>query len=250
MDTDAARAPLDIARITNEYWRVRVVDVTGSTQDDLVALAENSRVKDGDVLVANYQSAGRGRLDRAFVAPPSSALLFSIYLQPSRTNWNWLTLLAGQSVARALSQSDHIVTVKWPNDLLIGDKKVGGIIATRAGGGVVIGIGINVGMTREELPIENATSLSIEGFPELDRTNVLNAILTAIQKNLALWMNNRDKELLVDYSLRCSTLGKQIEVTLADGRTIVGIAKEITHSGELLLDSGVEISVGDIVHLR
>jgi len=232
------------------YWRVSVVDVTGSTQDDCVARAENNQAKDGDVLVSNYQTAGRGRLDRTFVAPPSSALLFSIFLQPARTNWNWLSLLAGQSVARALSEGDKKLTLKWPNDLLVGEKKVGGIIATRAGGGVVIGIGINVGMTQEELPTEIATSLLLEGFTHLDRTELLNSILRSIELNLESWLANKDNDLLRDYSSRCSTLGKWVEITKPDGSTMTARATSIARSGELVLDNGHEVSVGDIVHLR
>ena len=250
MGIDTARAPLEPSRIATQYWRVSVVDVTGSTQDDLVQRAEKNQAKDGDVIVANFQSAGRGRLDRSFIAPPSSALLFSFYLQPARTNWNWLSLLAGQSVARALSEGEKKVRLKWPNDLMIDEKKVGGIIASRAGGGVVIGVGINVGMTEEELPLETATSLLLAGFSHLDRTDVLNSILKAIESNIGLWLANKDEELLRDYSSRCTTLGKKVEITKPDGSTIVALATAIARSGELILENGLEISVGDIVHLR
>ena len=250
MGIDTARAPLEPSRIATQYWRVSVVDVTGSTQDDLVHRAENNQAKDGDVLVANYQSAGRGRLDRSFDAPPSAGLLFSLYLQPSRTNWNWLSLLAGQSVAKSLSEGGLKVRLKWPNDIVIHEKKVGGIIATRAGGGVVIGIGINVGMTEDELPTESATSLLLEGMKNLDRTDILNSLLTTLKSNLDLWLTNKDEDLLRDYSSRCETLGLSVEISKPDGSTMRGRATSIARGGELVLESGEEISVGDIVHLR
>ena len=246
----SARAPLDISQLASHYWRVSVVDVTGSTQDDLISRARNSQARHGDVIVANFQSAGRGRLDRSFIAPPSSALLFSIYLQPIRTLWDWLPLLAGQSIAQALSQGSKVIKMKWPNDLMIGEKKVGGIIASRAGSGVVIGIGINVGMTSEEVPVEGATSLYIEGVETLDRTKILNLILESLRKNITLWNENRDEELRIDYRLRSSTLGSPVEVTLANGERTTGIASDISTRGELILDSGEVISVGDVVHLR
>ena len=250
MGIDTARAPLDVSRITTRYWRVRVVDVTGSTQDDLVNSAEKSEVKNGDVIVTNFQSSGRGRLDRTFEAPPSTALLFSFYLQPPRTQWSWIPLLVGQSISQALSEGENKVLLKWPNDLIIAEKKVGGIISTRAGSGVVVGVGINVGMSEVELPVEGATSLFLSNINRLDRTEILNAILLAIQNNLEQWLDNRDGELLRDYSSRCLTLGKTIEIIRPDGSRFQGVAKSIAEGGELRLESGEEISVGDITHLR
>lgn len=250
MGMETTRAPLDVSRIDTHYWRVMVVDVTGSTQDDLVERAEQNHVRHGDVLVANYQSAGRGRRDREFVAPPSSALLFSFFLQPARTNWNWLPLLVGQSVARALSETGISVKLKWPNDIMISDKKVGGIIATRVGSGVVIGVGVNVAMTQDELPVAHATSLLLENFHQLDRTIILQSLLNELERNLERWNGYQDEELRRDYSARCLTLGKEVEIIHPDGSTRRGIARSIALTGELVLESGEEISVGDISHLR
>ena len=109
------------------YWRVSVVDVTGSTQIDLAESIHARTAIDGDVLIANYQSAGKGRLDRDFIAAPSSALLFSFYreIQRPREEWNFLALIAALSIREALQNFDRQldVTVKWPNDLLIKEKK-------------------------------------------------------------------------------------------------------------------------------
>jgi BirA family biotin operon repressor/biotin-[acetyl-CoA-carboxylase] ligase len=161
-----------------------VVEVTGSTQDDLAALVARDEAINGAVLVTEYQSAGRGRLDRTFDAPQSSALLFSLFIEPKRekNEWSFLPLLAGLVSTLAISELDPRFTVelKWPNDLQIAGKKLGGIIAQATDSGVVIGIGINVGMNRSELPIELATSLMIEEFGILDRNLILASILKKI----------------------------------------------------------------------
>ena len=151
MGMDMPRAPLDpsqIAATLSHYWRVSVVDLTTSTQEDLAEKINSGDAHSGDVIVANFQSAGRGRLDRTFSAPASTALLFSLYLTPqkSRTEWGFLPLLAGISIAETLNKVNAGISIKWPNDLLINEKKVGGIISTVHGEGVIIGIGINVSM--------------------------------------------------------------------------------------------------------
>ncbi len=112
-----------ISQKISQYWRVSVVEVTGSTQDDLAAQLSRNEVKSGAVLVTEFQSAGRGRLDRTFEAPQGSALLFSLYIEPKRerSEWSFLPILAGLVTTFALSQLDPKFTVelKWPNDLQI-----------------------------------------------------------------------------------------------------------------------------------
>ena len=117
MGIDAPRAPLDQSRIASalsRYWRVSVVDLTASTQDDLVNKVNAGDAKSGDVIVANYQSAGRGRLDRTFLAPPSTALLVSLYLHPkrSRDDWGFIPLLAGYSIADTWRKVNAHVSIK------------------------------------------------------------------------------------------------------------------------------------------
>ena len=149
------------------YWRVSVVDVTGSTQTDLAESVNSNSANDGEVLIANYQSAGRGRLDREFIAPPSSALLFSMYkkVQRPRAEWNFLALLAALSIAEALTSidSNQAIKVKWPNDILLNEKKIAGLLSQATDDGVIIGVGLNVSMQEDELPVQTATSLLLEG---------------------------------------------------------------------------------------
>jgi BirA family biotin operon repressor/biotin-[acetyl-CoA-carboxylase] ligase len=253
--TDAPRAPLDRKRFSQEisqYWRVSVVEVTESTQSDLYEKVNDGKALSGDVIAAEFQSAGRGRLDRTFDAAPSSALLFSLYIEPKieKEEWSFLTLLAGYSVQEALHSLDPAtsISVKWPNDLLIGDKKCAGMIAQATPKGVIVGIGINVGMQTDELPVENATSLSIEGFAQLDRNTILATILNYFEINLQMW--ELSKTFVNEYIAASSTIGREVEVTLPGGVVLNSRAVGISNSGELLLESGDRVTVGDVVHLR
>jgi BirA family biotin operon repressor/biotin-[acetyl-CoA-carboxylase] ligase len=229
-----------------------VVEVTGSTQDDLYQLAGSGDLIPKTILASEYQSNGRGRLDRSFEAAPNSALTFSIYIEPKveKEEWSFLTLLAGLSVHEALHTLDPQIEVgiKWPNDLLIGDKKFVGMIAQATNKGVVLGIGINVGMTAEELPVENATSLSIEGFTVLDRNLILAAIINHFEINLEMW--EHDQSFLAEYRSASVTLGRDVEITLPGGEFIRSRAVDISNAGGLMLADGREITVGDVVHLR
>ncbi len=229
-----------------------MVEVTGSTQDDLYQLASSEKAIPKTILASEFQSSGRGRLDRTFEAAPHSALTFSIYIEPKvdKEEWSFLTLLAGLSLHEALHALDPQVEVgiKWPNDLLIGEKKFVGMIAQATNKGVVIGIGINVGMTSEELPVENATSLSIEGFAELDRNLILAAFINHFEINVEMW--EHDQSFLAQYRAASVTLGKEVEVSLPGGEAIKGRAVDISNAGALILENGNEVTVGDVVHLR
>jgi BirA family biotin operon repressor/biotin-[acetyl-CoA-carboxylase] ligase len=255
MSTDAPRAPLDRKRISEEisqYWRVSVVDVTESTQADLLQLVSSNEALSKQVIVSEYQSAGRGRLDRNFEAAPMSALTFSMYIEPKvdKAEWSFLTLLSALSVREAIASLDSTicVEVKWPNDLLIGEKKCAGIIAQATEKGVVIGIGINVGMKEAELPVPTATSLAIEGSLELDRNRILAAILNHFEVNLQIW--ELGKSFITEYKEASTTIGAMVEVTLPGGDVLKSKAIGITDAGELLLESGEAVTVGDVVHLR
>jgi BirA family biotin operon repressor/biotin-[acetyl-CoA-carboxylase] ligase len=229
-----------------------VVEVTGSTQDDLFQLASSNDVFPKTILASEYQTSGRGRLDRTFTAAPMSALTFSIYVEPKveRDEWSFLTLLAGLSVHEALASLDPQVDVgvKWPNDLLIGEKKFAGMIAQVTKKGVVLGIGINVAMEADELPVENATSLALEGFITLDRNKILAAIINHFEINMEMW--EHDKSFLAEYRSASVTIGKEVEVTLPGGEILRSKAIDISNAGALMLENGSEVTVGDVVHLR
>ena len=229
-----------------------MVEVTGSTQDDLLNRAQQSEAQNGDVLVTDFQSAGRGRIDRTFEAPASSALLFSFYIEPKRelSEWSFLPLVVGLGASFALSAIDPGITptLKWPNDIQIDGLKVGGIIAHATRKGVVIGVGINVAMQESELPVAQATSLALKNFGELNRNIVLASFLNEFENLLGRWEAGEDLRHL--YLERCSTIGLKIEAQLPGGVNKRGVAAGISPHGELILDDGSRVTVGDIVHLR
>jgi len=253
MGMDTPRAPLDQSRITaalSRYWRVSVVDLTTSTQDDLATKANAGEAKNGDVIIANHQSAGRGRLDRTFIAPASTALLFSIYLQPQRErdDWGFLPLLAGFSIADTLRKINANVSIKWPNDLLIDEMKIGGIISTAAGSGVVIGIGINVSTTASELPVETATSLKIAGVSKLDRNLLLPLLLNAFEIDFTAW--DQGESFLERYSQLSATRGREVTIIGPAESAMRSRAQSFDEQGRLHLEDGQIVTVGDVIHLR
>ena len=125
---------------------------------------------------------------------------------------------------------------------------VGGIIAQATGNGVILGLGINVGMDRSELPVEHATSLQIEDFAVLDRNLILASILNTFEELIGRWEDGEDLRHL--YRERSATLNQKIEVELPSGEKTSGFAEDISPAGELILENGQRITVGDIVHLR
>ena len=255
MSNEVLRTPLDEAEINSKitpYWRVSVVELTGSTQNDLLQLVESNIALDGQVIVTEFQSNGRGRLDRTFEAPAKSALLFSFYIKPrkQRSEWGFIPLIAGLSLVRAITTIDTAmnVSLKWPNDLLINEKKCAGIIAQTSQEGIVVGIGLNVSMTSNELPVPNATSLAIEGSTITDRNLLLSQILNTFAELFEAW--EEGSELLNEYANASSTIGKKVRIDLPGGENIEATVAHISHSGELVLDNGRHVSAGDVIHLR
>jgi len=255
VSNEVLRTPLDEAEINSKiapYWRVSVVELTGSTQNDLQQLVESKNALDGEVIVTEYQSSGRGRLDRTFEAPTQSALLFSFYIKPrkQRTEWGFIPLIAGLSLVRSIKSLDSAINVslKWPNDCIINDKKCAGIIAQTSHEGIIIGIGLNVSMTSNELPVPSATSLAIEGSTITDRNLLLSHILNTFAELFEAW--EEGTELLKEYSNASSTIGKMVRIDLPGGENIEATDARISQLGELVLDDGRHVSAGDVIHLR
>ena len=249
------RTPLDEAEINSRvtpYWRVSVVELTGSTQNDLLQLVESNNALDGQVIATEFQSDGRGRLDRTFEAPAQSALLFSFYIKPrnQRSEWGFIPLIAGLSLVRAITTIDTAmnVSLKWPNDLIINEKKCAGIIAQTTNEGIVIGIGLNVSMTPNELPVSTATSLAIEGSTITDRNLLLSHLLNTFAELFEAW--EEGSELLDEYASASSTIGKKVRIELPNGENLEATVARISHTGELVLDDGRHVSAGDVIHLR
>lgn len=249
------------------YCDVDVVQRTGSTNNDLVGLAVKGDAEEGAVLVAEEQTAGRGRLDRQWTAPARSGLFFSVLLKPAGVpvaRWGWLPLLTGVAVATGLSRAAGIDTaLKWPNDLLVSiggeERKAGGILAERAGeDGVVVGVGINVTLREQELPVPQAGSLLLAGAITTDRDPLLRAVLRSLEEWYGRWREAGGDPavsgLQETYAAGCATLGRTVRAELPGDRSITGEAVAVDGDGRLVIATaeGVQepVGAGDIVHLR
>ena len=236
------------------YWRVSVVDVTGSTQVDLAESIRAHTAVDGDVLVANYQSAGKGRLDREFIAAPSSALLFSLYkkVMRPRDEWNFIALLTALSISEALVGLNNKVnlSIKWPNDILINEKKIAGLLCQADNDGVIVGVGLNVDMSKDELPVVTASSLYLENFLQLDRNEILKRILKAFEENFQKWSTHGSAPFVSKYEDLCSSLHRDIQIIWPAGDPTAAVATGISPLGELILNDGTLVNSADVLHLR
>ena len=214
-------------------------------------------------MVADHQTAGRGRLDRSWVTPPGAALTFSVLLRPQLPDerWPWLPLLAGVSVVDAVEDAGGPpCALKWPNDVTYGGRKLAGLLVERietpTGPAAVLGIGLNVSTTAEELPVAGAASLATAGWPGMDRGAILLQILEVLGRRLRRWVGDGgdpERGLLEDYVARCETVGQPVRVHLPSGDHLVGTAVGIGSHGGLRVDDGsrtLAVSAGDVVHVR
>jgi BirA family biotin operon repressor/biotin-[acetyl-CoA-carboxylase] ligase len=272
--SDLERPPLNVTALRRGLlhegglWReLEVVRATGSTNSDLVALAAAGKAGEGSVLVAEEQTAGRGRLDRQWTAPARSGLFFSVLLRPAEVpvaRWGWLPLLTGVAVATGLARAAGVDTaLKWPNDLLVSiggeERKAGGILAERAGDdAVVIGVGINVTLRADELPVPAAGSLALAGAVSTDRDPLLRAVLRALEEWYGRWREAGGDPavsgLQETYAAGCATLGRTVRAELPGDRSITGEAVAVDGDGRLVIATaaGVQepVGAGDIVHVR
>ncbi|MFJ6531896.1 biotin--[acetyl-CoA-carboxylase] ligase [Microbacterium sp. NPDC091662] len=250
---------LPLARATAR--RLEVVADTGSTNADLRANASDAESWPHlAVLVTNDQTAGRGRLDRTWVAPAGSALAVSVMLRKLPADpaaRGWIPLAAGVAMAEAIAEQlpAHDVAVKWPNDVLVDGHKICGILAEATTDAVVVGAGVNTAMTIEQLPVPTATSFAaLGGVADEDR--LLAGYLEKLDAHLSALTVSEDavvSGLHGAVSARCATLGQAVRVSLPAGRILEGTATAIDGEGRLLVESeGIEhpISAGDVVHVR
>ncbi|AKH84461.1 biotin--acetyl-CoA-carboxylase ligase [Streptomyces sp. CNQ-509] len=266
LNADALRRAL--VRAGGLWTSLDVVEATGSTNADLAARAREGAAE-GAVLVAEEQTAGRGRLDRRWSAPPRSGLFFSVLLRPEGvpvSRWGWLPLLAGVAVATALPRAAGVDTaLKWPNDVLVTvegeERKAGGILVERpdaASESVVLGIGINVTLRADELPVPQAGSLALAGAKVTDRDPLLRAMLRSLERWYGSWRtaggDPAGARLQETYAAGCATLGRQVRAELPGGTAVTGEAVAVDGDGRLVLATAAglaePVSAGDVVHLR
>ena len=257
---NAAGLNATVVRPGGLWQAITVVAETGSTHGDLVAAAGRG-ASEGTVLVAEAQSAGRGRRGRSWISPPRAALTFSVLLRPATVpvaRRGWVPLLTGVAIASAIRDAAGVEAwLKWPNDVLVRDAKLAGILAEQSGDAIVVGAGINVSTARPELPATGATSLVLEGGPLTDRGQLLATVLAQLEHQYLTWVLARGDAdacgLRERYQRLCGTLGRTVRVSLPGGTAITGTAREVDATGRLVIESatgGISVSAGDVVHVR
>ena len=223
-----------------------------STNTYLKELSAKQTVANFTVVVAENQTNGRGQRGANWEVEKGKNLTFSVLkINPSTgpRNQFMLNILVSLSIVKAL-ESFNVpkLSIKWPNDILIDDKKVAGLLAQQIGDGVIVGIGLNVAMGADELPVPTATSLALAGSNNLDRNSLLSAFLNLFENIFKEWDSGGD--FLEKYRQISSTLGRQIRVEVLGRDPIEAEAVAISAQGALILIDGTEVNAGDVVHLR
>ena len=263
----AERPPLDVQRLSGlepDVVAGIAVEVLPETPSTNAVVAERARqgARDGLVVVTEHQTVGRGRLDRRWEVPARAALTFSVLLRPTvpTRSWPWLPLLTGYAVDKALKARGLDAGVKWPNDVLVGELKVAGILVERVetpqGPAAVVGVGLNVDQSREELPVETATSLRLETGTPVDRTELLVELLETFREAYDAWQVGGDLggiRLLESYTAACVTIGREVRVDLPDGTPLTGRATGVDPAGRLVVAGPAgetAVGAGGVVHVR
>lgn len=230
----------------------------------------------GATVIAEEQTAGRGRLGRAWMAPPGTALLVSVVLRPALANPQiWLVAsLAGVAMADAVrdlltaSGSPATVGLKWPNDLLLDGRKAAGLLAEAGTGSsdgtvagqlpwIVLGMGVNVGQAATDFPQElasHATSVTLAAGRQVDRAELLGAWGERFVTGYRDLSQGMVAPILSAYRDRLETLGRQVRAERVTGDPVVGTAVDLTSTGNLVIltDTGarIEVATADIEHVR
>jgi len=238
-------------------WR----SVDGYATLDSTNLEAARRPDPWRVVVADHQSAGRGRMARHWEAPSDASVAVSVVLPMAGAEWGWLPLLTGMAMAQALEQVAGVpARLKWPNDVLVDGAKICGVLcemvpASQGEALVVAGAGANVDQSREELPVDTATSLRLCGANGVRREDLLVAHLTALAGLHRAWTRGGTEmdELRRQYRSRCVTIGSDVEVHQPSGAVARGRAVAVDDAGRLVLDGAagrVAHAAGDVVHVR
>jgi BirA family biotin operon repressor/biotin-[acetyl-CoA-carboxylase] ligase len=253
VDLEGARSALAGSRFAD----LRAVDETGSTNSDLMDAARRGEPE--HVLVADHQTAGRGRLDREWEAPPGASLLMSVLVRPPfpPSGVHAIPTALGVAMAESIeASSGAAVGLKWPNDLVVrtssGDRKIGGILAESSTGSsgpdaVVVGVGVNLDWPSVPAHLDGiATALNLEGAA-VDRWSLVAEVLGRLAPTLA------DPGLAARYRARCVTIGRRVRVERPHG-DLEGTAVDVAAGGELVVDDDANerhvVNVGDVIHLR
>lgn len=256
-------------KLSSEFAsRIEFLPETGSTNTDLLAFAVSKPElwTDFSVLLTDNQISGRGRLDRQWVAKSGAGLAVSVLLRPTKfsiESFGWLPLLAGLAMKNAVASliEDAQVSLKWPNDVLVDGAKISGLLAEvlPSGDGVVIGAGLNLTQSKDELPIPNATSLKLQGVTGFELDDVLVRYLSSFRRlyeELSDASGDPERSgLRSSVQEACSSIGANVKVILPDGSEFSGKGVGLDNTGRLLvaMSDPLEIravAAGDIQHLR
>lgn len=270
MADEGARAALDQNVLRNTMlgpgsaWRrIDVVTATGSTNADLIGRAGAGEDIGGAILLAEDQTAGRGRNGRTWSAVPGAQISMSVGVSTAglpAAAWGWVPLATGIAVVAAIADVTGVQAgLKWPNDVLSrpDGHKLAGILAEVAtpASAIVVGIGVNVSLGSDELPEPTATSLALLGARQLDRTAIAAAILRRLQEQFDALRaaGGADDAMVAQYTAKSLTIGTRVRAMLPGDRQVVGDALAIDGQGRLRIQTEqdeVVVSAGDIVHLR
>jgi BirA family biotin operon repressor/biotin-[acetyl-CoA-carboxylase] ligase len=251
--------------IKENLWKnIFVYDKVSSTNELAMSLAAKDKLWSNTVIIADSQEKGKGRLGRTWISQPGMNIYMSILLRPKLETGNatMLTLLAAVACAHAIKKISGLpVRIKWPNDLMLSGKKLGGILTEiRAEidkiNLAVIGIGINVNMAEKDFIEEIhsvATSIKKESGKNCSRNELIIEILRQFERFYGILIKKGKNTLLDQWKRLSSTIGKNVKVVIGD-ETLIGLAEDIDDNGMLILklDSGLrrQISAGDITLLR
>jgi len=236
-------------------WRqLEVIEQTGSTNSDLVARAAAGENVEGIVLLAEHQTAGRGRAGRSWLTVPGGQIAMSVGVAANAVpsdRWGWLPLATGLAVVDTVSPlTSTPIGLKWPNDVLAPQGKLAGILAEVASPYTVIVVGLGLNVAHHPDPA--AVSLTDVGVATTDRNELIPALLSHLGDRIEQW-RSANPRLIEDYRARSVTLGYQVRARLPGDREVVGTARSVDAEGRIVIDSDgrdVAVSAGDVVHLR
>ncbi|MGP9781628.1 biotin--[acetyl-CoA-carboxylase] ligase [Arthrobacter sp. MYb224] len=278
-ETSSARAALDPLPLHELAAQLRlgfikVLATSGSTNTELAQLASSGAAGHLSVLFSEHQQQGKGRLGREWVTPAGSAITVSVLASPGTAmepeSLSWYTMLAALAWSQAVEELAPVKPrIKWPNDLLAGDRKICGILAqlvqTPQGFAVVVGTGINVDQEASELPVATATSLRLASGTRVDRGELLAEYLrrfTALDAAFRA-VGGQSTASLGEYSghslrdlvaARLATLEQDVRVEFPDGSQLLGRAVQLAEDGALVVENASgqsqRILAGDVHHVR
>ena len=265
---------MELPRTIGETPRLRVLDEATSTNDVLAGFVVSGNEPSLSTVLTLNQTSGRGRLGRVWVAPKDRALAVSVLVRPELPAANssgpfpygWIPLLAGAAICESLDALvlDGRTGLKWPNDVQIDGRKVCGVLAelVPSGDAVIVGSGINLSLTGDELPVPTATSLLLAGVSE-EGDELVDSVVSRYLATLAELVDRLQAAggdavrsgIHRVVSEWCRTIGSEVRVSLPGGADLYGTATGIDPGGRLLVrdrsaGNTRAVAAGDVTHLR